>query len=84
MAVNDDDCVKRIIKTYLHFKGEASTSMIANHLIEVDYGLRKYYSPRSLTTKMRFWSNNSKSGGWFRVIPFKKDDRKTWWRLENE
>ena len=81
MAVNDDDCVKRIIKSYLHFKGEASTDMIAQHLTDVNYGLRKNYPTRSLSNKMRVWSRNSKSGGWFRVISFKKDDRKTWWRL---
>lgn len=81
MAVNDDDCVKRIIKTYLHFKGEASTDMIVEHLINTDYGLRKTYSARSLSSKMRVWSMNSKSGGWFKVISFKKNDRKTWWRI---
>jgi len=80
MAANDDDCVKRIIKSYLYFKGEASTDMIAQHLTDVDYGLRKTYSTRSLSNKMRVWSRNSKSGGWFRVAS-KRENHKTWWRI---
>jgi hypothetical protein len=81
MAANDDDCVKRIIKSYLHFKGEASTDMIVRHILDVDYGLRKTYTPSSLGAKMKYWSRDSKSGGWFRVVST-RNKKKTWWRLE--
>ena len=81
MAINDDDCVKRVIKAYLYFRGEASTEMLLNHIREVGYGIKKEYTPRALSSKMRIWSTNSKSGGWFRVVSFERD-RKKWWRLE--
>lgn len=80
MAANDDDCVKRIVKVYLHFKGEASTGMLAKHLLDVDYGLVKSYTPRVLGQKMKQWSN-PKNGRWFRPVPIIKKDE-TWWRLE--
>ena len=80
MAVNDDDCVKRIVKAYLYFKGEASTEMILNHILEVGYGIRKSYTKRGLSSKIAHWNKISKSGEWFKVEPFTRN-RKRWWRL---
>lgn len=77
----DDMIVKRIIKTYLHFKGEASTKMICNHIQSTGYGLRNTYTPRNLTRKMKLWRHNGKSGSWFNVV-FTEKNRETWWRLE--
>ncbi len=73
--------VKRIIKAYLYFKGEASTSMICNHIEKTGYGLRKTYSTRYLSANIRKWSSNGKSGSWFRVT-FEQRGRERWWRLE--
>lgn len=81
MASNDDDCIKRIIKAYLHFKGEATTAMILQHMITVNYGIRKQYSTSGLASKMNHWTKNSKSGSWFKLVPFEKN-RQRWWRLE--
>ena len=80
MAVNDDDCIKRIIKSYLHFKGEATTAMIIQHIVEVNYGLRKTYSPSGLASKMTIWSRYSKSGSWLKLTSSEKNGKK-WWRL---
>ena len=78
--MDEEAIVKRIIKAYLHFRGEASTKMLLQHLIEVDYGIHKPYSARGLTIKMNYWSRADKSGEWFRVESFRKN-RQTWWRL---
>ena len=80
MADNDDDCVKRIVKASLYFKGEASTEMILNHINDAGYGIRKAYTKRGLSSKIAHWNKTSKSGAWFRVEPFTKN-RKRWWRL---
>ena len=80
MAVNEDDCIKRIVKSYLHFKGEATTAMIVQHMIAVDYGLRKTCTPRSLGMKLSVWNQHSKSGSWFKLESFERD-KKRWWRL---
>jgi len=72
--------VKRVVKAYLHFKGEATAKMILQHLIDVDYGIHKTYSVRGLTSKLKYWSRPDKSGEWFRITSSEKDG-KIWWRL---
>ena len=81
--MTDDDCIKRIIKCYLHFKGEATTQMLLSHILEIGYGLRKEYSSRALGNKMGIWSRYSKSGAWFNVEAFDKNGKK-YWRLKND
>jgi len=80
MATDEDAIVKRIIKAYLTFKGEASTKMIVEHINTVGYGLRKPVSGNSLPQKMRLWSQNGKSNTWFRV-EYEVRNRQKWWRL---
>lgn len=77
----DDAVVKRIIKAYLHFHGEATARMIYEHINSVDYGLRKNYTPASLSRFMGLWSYSGKSGSWFRVKCTMKKHKK-WWSLE--
>lgn len=81
MPSKDDMIVKRIIKSYLHFKGEATTRMICNHINETNYGLRKTYTPYNLTRFMKLWRHGGKSGSWFNV-EFIEKNRETWWRLK--
>ena len=77
----EDDCIKRVIKAYLYFKGEARTADILKHIDLVGYGLRKTYTVTGLTKKMKYWSRDSKSGSWFNVECFKKNNV-YWWRLK--
>ena len=81
MAANDDDCIKRIVKAYLYFKGEATSATLLKHISEVGYGVTKSYTATGLTAKMKIWRASGKSGSWFNVEPFKKDHI-TWWRLK--
>ena len=78
--MDEEAILKRIVKSYLFFKGEATSKMIVLHIESVGYGLRKPISPAQLSQKMKQWSYFGKSGSWFRV---KKEVRKkqTWWRL---
>ena len=86
MARNDDDCVKRIIKSFLYFNGEATTRMILDHIHDVNYGLQKEYTPKKLSSNMRRWLLNMNGRNhWFNVEPFKKETNgEQWWRLKNE
>ena len=77
----EDDCIKRVIKAYLYCKGEARTADILKHIDIVGYGLRKTYTVTGLTKKMKYWSRASKSGSWFNVECFKKNNV-YWWRLK--
>jgi len=78
--VDEEAILKRIIKCYLHFKGEATTKMIVLHIEEMGYGLRKQLSTEYVTRQIRTWSRNNK-GSWFNVRGEQRD-RTTWWRLE--
>lgn len=77
MAVNDDDCIKRIIKSYLFFNEEATTSMIVKHIYTTGYGIRKKYTPSGLASMMSKWS---KKQDWFNITSTRKNNN-TYWRL---
>lgn len=81
MAVNDDDCVKRIIKAYLYFHGEATSAMIIKHIDSIGYGIRKNYTSHSLTSNIKKWRRTDKSGHWFNVEPIIKN-HVIWWRIK--
>lgn len=81
MAINNDDCIKRVIKAYLFFNGEAPTSEILKHIDRVGYGLTKGYTTTGLTQSMKKWARPGKSASWFTVEPFKKNHI-IWWRLK--
>ena len=51
MKMNEDDILKRIIKSYLYKKGEATGQEIVAHIQEVGYGLRKQYTKESISKK---------------------------------
>lgn len=78
---DEDAILKRIVKAYLFWKGEASSKMITRHIDEVGYGLRRPISARSLSMKMKTWTRIDKSGSWFRVTSETRN-RETWWKLE--
>jgi len=80
MSYHDDDCMKRIIKAYLHFKGEATSAMILSHIADVGYGLKKPYSASSLSSKINQWRQYGSSGKWFNVEPVNKNGKR-YWRL---
>lgn len=78
--MDEEAIVKRIIKDYLYFKGEASTRMIINHIEKVGFGLRKGLTVAGLSKKMRIWSQQGKSNSWFQVT-YTKKHKERWWRL---
>ena len=80
--MDEEAILKRIVKSYLFHKGEATARMITLHIEKVGYGLRKPIAPNSLSQKMKHWSAFGKSGSWFRVKSEVKKDNKTWWSLE--
>ena len=57
MKMNEDDILKRIIKSYLYKKGEATGKEIAAHIQEVNYGLRKQYTKKAIAKKMKYWES---------------------------
>ena len=77
----EEAILKRIIKTYLYFQGEASTNMIIQHIEKTGYGLRKPLTPTGLSMKMKLWSTSGKSGSWFRV-KCRIEKKQKWWKLE--
>ena len=80
--MDEEAILKRIVKSYLFHKGEATARMIILHVERVGYGLKKPVSPNSLSQKMKYWSRFDKSGSWFRVKSKRKDDNRIWWSLE--
>ena len=70
--------VKRIVKSYLLHNGEASTRMIADHIITNKYGLHNEISVRVLSRQLRKWK--LKPSPWFCVECIEKGNDK-WWRL---
>ena len=79
-AIMEDAIVKRIVKSYLHQKGEASTRMLADHIISVGYGLQYEVSVRVLSKKLKKWMQKQQSTKWFRIECTEKNNEK-WWRL---
>ena len=70
--------VKRVVKSYLIHNGEASTRMIADHIITNKYELKNEISVRVLARLLRKWKLNPSS--WFYVECTEKGNDK-WWRL---
>jgi len=79
--VDEDAIIKRIVKTYLDFQGEASTNMIIQYIEHTGFGLRKPITSSGLSKKLRIWSHTGKSGSWFRVT-FETRNNQRWWRLK--
>lgn len=77
--MDEDTILKRIVKSYLFHKGEATSKMIILHIEDVGYGLKKPLTPSSLSQKIKHW--NYKSSSWFRVKS-RVDNNKKWWSLE--
>ena len=71
--VDEDAILKRIIKGYLHRKGEATGKQIAAHIQEVGYGLRKQYTKESIAKKIRYWRVNEPT--WLRIRWYKNEKR---------
>ena len=78
--MTNEECIKRIIKCYLHFKGEASSKELITHIENVGYGIHKKYTAKGLTYKIKYWARASKSGSWFKVECYVKNNV-TYWRL---
>ena len=73
-----EECIKRIVKAYLYFKGEATSDELITHIENVGYGIRKKYTAKGLTNKMKYWTRTSKSGSWFKVEYSIKNNRAHW------
>ena len=72
--MNDEDAIlKRIIKGYLHNKGEATGKQIAIHIQEVGYGLRKQYTQESIVQKIKYWRQREPQ--WLRIRWHKNEKR---------
>lgn len=65
MSNEEDPILKRIIKSYLYKKGEATGQEIAAHIQEVNYGLRKQYTKESISKKIKYWRANEPT--WLRI-----------------
>ena len=78
---NEDAYLKRIVKAYLFFKGEATARDILIHIEEVGYGLRKPQTSAGISAKINYWNKSGHSGSWFKVERSTKN-RKTYWRLK--
>lgn len=79
--MDEDAIVKRLVKSYLHYQGEATSQMIVNHIDKVGFGLRKPLTSKALSHKIKVWTSTGKSNSWFRVTSTVRKNKK-WWKLE--